>query len=53
VDVVVCDVAEFREGCVPWTAEEAGLLYDTLEAELFAMRIAALRYDPWRNQGSH
>jgi hypothetical protein len=30
VDVVVCDVAEFRDGCVPWTAEEAGLLYDTL-----------------------
>lgn len=31
VDVVACGPVESVEGCVPWTAEEAGLLYDTLQ----------------------
>ena len=36
VDVVVCDALEFVEGCVSWTAEEAGLLYDTLREHILS-----------------
>jgi len=36
VDVVVCGALEFAEGCVPWTAEEVELLYDTLRDHILS-----------------
>jgi len=56
VDVVVCDAVEFAEECVPWTAEEVQLLYETLEEHILSayldgpIRFVRDEREPWHGQ---